>query len=210
MGNLGLTFAAVQASSDFRRAVSVPEALLAIHHEAQVKGQAPARAMALNRAVVVLTVAAWQAWVEKFAWLLLWEKGIGLDPDSDDWRVRRLSEANMAMRPLVEREIQKFSTPSSGAVCNLLGLLNHNPRDRWTFTVGNARLSQHEIAERLDAWVKVRHAIAHGDDHLPSVPVLDSTKGGHGSLTRPKAASCLSFFAQLVVATGEYDYRDQT
>lgn len=200
--------AAGRATGDFKRAISIPEALLTVHDEGPARKQPPARAMALNRATVVLTVAAWQAWVEGFARARL-RFGTVLPKDTgDDWRMRRLATANAAMRPLVEREIKRFSTPSSGAVCDLLRLVNFDPRVHWEFVVGNRRLRQQEVAERLDAWLKVRHAIAHGDSHLPPVDVLAKTKGGYGSLTRSKAEQCVRFFSALVIATGGSDYRE--
>jgi hypothetical protein len=56
--------------------MSVPEALLALRDELPAK-QWASRDLALNRSVVVLTVAAWQAWVETYVSRTLRVSGVG-------------------------------------------------------------------------------------------------------------------------------------
>jgi hypothetical protein len=184
--------------------MAVPEALLALRNELPPK-QWVSRDLALNRSVVVLTVAAWQAWVETYVSTAL---GAMTEPPanrSDDTEYRRLLNATAPLIELATREVGRFSTPDAGEVCRLLRLLGDDPRPRWSFIGAGGEHSAKAVVARLNGWVKVRHAVAHGHRHLPPVDVLGRTKGGHGSLTHRHAAQCATFFRELAFATGHQD-----
>ena len=196
--------AATRADSDFARAMAVPEALLALRDELPPK-QWVSRDLALNRSVVVLTVAAWQAWVETYVNTALTTMTEPAASRSDDREYLRLLDASRPLIELAVREVGRFSTPDAGEVCRLLRLLGDDPRTRWSFTRAGGRCGSDDVVGRLNGWVKVRHAIAHGHRHLPPVEVLGRTKGGHGSLTHRHAAQCATFFRDLAFATGHED-----
>ncbi|MEX1162105.1 MAG: hypothetical protein WEB03_00850 [Nitriliruptor sp.] len=160
------------------------------------------RDVALNRSVVVLTVAAWQAWVETYVGTALATVTEPPANRSDDTEYLRLLNATGPLIELATREVGRFSTPDAGEVCRLLRLLGDDPRPRWSSAGTGGRRSSDEVVGRLNSWVKVRHAIAHGHRHLPTAEVLGRTKGGHGSLTYRHAAQCVTFFRELAVATG--------
>jgi hypothetical protein len=196
--------AAIRADSDFARAMAVPEALLALRDELPPK-QWVSRDLALNRSVVVLTVAAWQAWVETYVSTALAAMTERPANRSADTEYRRLLNATAPLIELATREVGRFSTPDAGEVCRLLRLLGDDPRPRWTISSAGGQHSTNNVIDRLNGWVKVRHAVAHGHRHLPSVDVLGRTKGGHGSLTHRHAAQCAAFFRELAFATGHQD-----
>jgi hypothetical protein len=196
--------AATRADSDFARAMAVPEALLALRDELPPK-QWVSRDLALNRSVVVLTVAAWQAWVETYVSTALAAMNEPPSNRSEDAEYLRLLSATGPLIGLATREVGRFSTPDAGEVCRLLGLLGDDPRPRWSALAANGPRSPDNVIGRLNGWVKVRHAIAHGARHLPPVDVLGRTKGGHGSLTHRHAAQCATFFRELAFATGHQD-----
>ena len=181
--------------------MAVPEALLALRDELPPK-QWVSRDVALNRSVVVLTVAAWQAWVETYVATALAAIAEFPANRSEDTEYLRLLRATGPLIELATREVGRFNTPDAGEVCRLLRLLDDDPRPRWSFVSPAGRARPDEVVGRLDGWVKVRHAIAHGHGHLPPVDVLGRTKGGHGSLTHRHAAQCAAFFRELAVATG--------
>jgi hypothetical protein len=193
--------AASRADSDFARAMAVPEALLALRDELPPKPWV-SRDVALNRSVVVLTVAAWQAWVETYVGTALAAMTQPPANRSKDSEYLRLLHATGPLLELATREVGRFSTPDAGEVCRLLRLLGDDPRPRWSFASAGGRVSPNEVVGRLNGWVQVRHAIAHGHGHLPPVAVLGRTKGGHGSLTHRHAAQCAAFFRELALATG--------
>jgi hypothetical protein len=197
----GLEAAAARADSDFARAMAVPEALLALRDELAPK-QWVSRDVALNRSVVVLTVAAWQAWVETYVDTALAAMTEPPANRSDDAEYLRLLHATGPLIELATREVKRFSTPDAAQVCRLLRLLGDDPRPRWSLASPAGPANTDEVVGRLNGWVKVRHAIAHGHGHLPPVGVLGRTKGNYGSLTHRHAAQCAAFFRQLAVATG--------
>jgi hypothetical protein len=194
--------AAALADADFARAFAVPEALWALRADLPPT-QSLSRDLALNRSVVVLAVAAWQAWVETYISGAL--TSLCYDPPARagaDATYLRLLESNRALVQLAEREVGRFSTPDVSEVCRLFRLLGDDPRARWSFTDVGGRRSSEDVVGRLNDWVQVRHAIAHGRRYLPAVDVLARTKGGHGSLTHRHAGHCLTFFRKLAHATG--------
>jgi hypothetical protein len=190
------------ADANFARAIAVPEALLTLRDQLPPT-QWASRDLALNRSVVVFAVAAWQGWLETYvSQQLITVNGTHNARQNDDIEYARLLEANRALVGLAEREIARFSTPSASEVCRLLSLLGDDPRPRWSSMDPAGPSGPSDVARRLDAWVNVRHAIAHGAAHLPAVEVLARTKAGHGSLTRRHAAQCMTFFRKLVHVTG--------
>jgi hypothetical protein len=199
----GFSSAAVRlADANFARAIAVPEALLTLRDHLPPT-QWASRDLALNRSVVVFAVAAWQGWLETYvSHHLIAVNGAHAVGQRDDTEYARLLEANRALVGLAEREVARFSTPSAGAVCRLLSLLGDDPRTRWSAMGLAGPSGPSEVGRRLDAWVSVRHAIAHGAAHLPAVEVLARTKAGHGSLTRRHAAQCMTFFRSLVHVMG--------
>jgi hypothetical protein len=198
-----------RSMTDFGRAIDVPESLLAIRDGSNERSGQLDLNMAINRSVVVLSVAAWQGWVEHFARDIM---HMGADAarrrhDADSYGERELAAMYEAVGPLIKDQIQRLNTPNSQNVSRLLAYLASDPRERWTFVHRGKRLTSAAAARELDAWVKVRHAVAHGDPHLPAVHVLDRTRAGHGSLTRRRAEQCVSFFVELVAASTGADYR---
>jgi hypothetical protein len=159
--------AATRADSDFARAMAVPEALLKLRDELPPK-QWVSRDLALNRSVVVLTVAAWQAWVETYVSTALAAMNEPPSNRSDDTEYLRLLSATGPLIELATREVGRFSTPDASEVCRLLRLLGDDPRPRWSVLGANGPRSPDTVIGRLNGWVKVRHAIAHLATSRPS------------------------------------------
>lgn len=62
-------------------------------------------------------------------------------------------------------------------------------------------MSSSDVRARLNNWLKVRHAIAHGHDDLPDVPMLAKLNNGARLLRRANAEACMTFFERLVTCT---------
>lgn len=60
------------------------------------------------------------------------------------------------------RAIQLFSTPNAEKTQELLLHTGFDPLPHWIWTVGPEHLTPSLTAERMNRWLKVRHAIAHG------------------------------------------------
>ena len=148
------------------------------------------RGLALNRAVVVLTVAAWQAYVED----LLEAALTALNPPTSDGSL----PSYKVMKSTAPNVRHNFSTPNAENTRNLLMTLGYDPWLAWAWsqTNGSTQLAQ----TVMNQWLKVRHAIAHGDSP-PDVNVLTTTQAGNKSLRRANAEECIDFFVAIVAQT---------
>lgn len=192
--------AIVDARNTFRRMVADAENLIEIHKDLGRVGTgasaAPRRGRryrerALNHGVVVITVAAWQAYVENFtSECLECLRPPPGDSSEPSYRVIRSLAMNVG---------KNFSTPNAENTRDLLMIVGVDPWASWAWREGNRDLTSADIRSRMNEWLKVRHAIAHGDD-LPAVSVLANTPSGH-SLWRAKAESCVRFFGRVVDAS---------
>lgn len=65
-----------------------------------------------------------------------------------------------------------------------------------------------DVDSAIRDWLSVRHAIAHGHQHLPTVDVLQAVRSARSPLTDPPirlvdAEQCLDLFKRVVRATGD-------
>ncbi len=196
-----------QAAADFRRAIAHADNLVAVHRRAGTGARGRrVEEVSINRAVVVLTVATWQAVVQDLALacLTLSEPPAG-DPFLPAYKV-------IAGR--VNVEVGAFSTPNAENSRKLLQGVGFDPRPHWTWTqrggggLGPVTLRPADVDSKLNQWLRVRHALAHGHEHLPSVDVLQVVRTATGPVTDPAlrlvdAEQCLAFFRRLVRGTGD-------
>lgn len=196
-----------QAAANFRRAIAHADNLVAVHRRAGsgVRGRR-VEEVSINRAVVVLTVATWQAAVQDMtlACLALSEPPSG-DPFLPAYRV-------IAGR--VQMEVGAFSTPNAENSRKLLQGVGFDPRPHWTWTqrggrgLGPVPIRPTDVDAKLNQWLRIRHAIAHGHEHLPSVDVLQAVRASGGPVADPAlrlvdAEQCLAFFKRVVKGTGD-------
>lgn len=183
-----------QARRDFATAMKDPHNLIRTH-----QGQNPNRGrrwheVTLNRAVVVLVVAAWQAYVVDTT------RGIleTIAPPAGDPGIPLYRVVKAATRNAVRR----FNTPDSRNSLDLFHTVGFDPEPNWRVTVGTpARsLRPHEVRERVEQWLQVRHTIAHGAQ-LPELPIVSGRTQRGPSLHRRDAEACIEFFEALVDAT---------
>jgi hypothetical protein len=148
----------------------------------------------INRGIVVLTVAAWQAFIEDLGNGIL--ATIRRNVDGQDGLVGQFQLIEAATRNAVRR----LNTPN---VFNTLGLFSNvgfDPEPHWSWNTTREILTPAVVATRIDEWLRVRHAIAHGDD-LPPVSVLARTKTGRPTLWRKNAESCMAMFSETARRT---------
>jgi hypothetical protein len=181
------------AEVEFHRAMQDSQNLIAIHRELNPGPGRVTRELSLNRAVVVLTVAAWQAFVQDVLEeaLALMERPKG-DPGREHFLIVKASALTAA---------GNFSTPNAENTRKLLLHVGFDPLPHWAWKAGPATITPGVARERMNHWLGVRHAIAHGDDELPDYPVLNKLKGGGRSLTRANAEACIRFFGTVVKLT---------
>lgn len=147
--------------------------LVEVHRRAGSPGPGGTRIEAsVNRAVVVIAIASWQAVVEDMT-------RYAIDrymPDRTDANYR----VALLLTGQITEQIRRFSTPSPENTCRLLQLVGFDPRPYWTWTTTGGRgksitLTPTDVEGRLRDWLQVRHAIAHGNP-LPNVDVLQAVR----------------------------------
>lgn len=159
---------------------------------------------AIHRAGVVLTVAAWQAYIEKILYegLIHIETHItahvgGVAPPSwatSGFLIRKVS---------IKKSIADFNTPNSENVIRLFKeSLDFDPRPLWTWHVSRRNWDSTAFHNRTNQWLKIRHSISHGFD-LPEN--LDWIKGNNGTarLTLGLLRECRKHFHYLAQKTDQ-------
>ena len=197
-----------EAAENFRRATRHCDNLIAIHRGHGGPGQGRRdEEVSINRAVVVLAVGSWQAVVQDYALACVDLSGPG--PESP------LSPATYAvLAGRVRKEVGDFATPNAQNVRRLLLGAGFDPRPFWTWTQRGGRgqgietWSPADADKRIDEWLRVRHAIAHGHAALPQVQALQAVRLQPNNppvdptLRLVDAEQCLAFFRRLARLTG--------
>lgn len=180
--------------TEFSEATKDAQNLLDIH---KVLNDGPGRRVkevSLNRAVVVFTVAAWQAFIQDLTVHLL----STLQPRQGALTI----PAFRLQKVLVHNQVRNFSTPSAEHSRDLLLSVGFDPRPHWYWSVGPETITPAQAHDRLNNWLRVRHSLAHGDA-LPDVAVLHKLANGGRSLRMKEATRCLRFFERLSQATAD-------
>lgn len=197
----------VQAAANFRRGIAHADNLVVVHGLAGTGGRGRrVEEVSINRAIVVITVATWQAAVEDMtlACLAMSEPLPG-DPFLPAYKV-------IAGR--VKAEVSSFSTPNAENSRKLLQGVGFDPRPQWTWSqmggrgIGPITIRPTEVDSKINAWLKIRHAIAHGDEHLPALDVLQAVRSSKTPPADPPlrlvdAKQCLALFKRLAKLSGD-------
>lgn len=189
-----------QALSGFMQQLTYVDQLIAIHGKLQAGKGRRHEQSALHHAGVVLTVAAWQSYIEKVI-----EEALDLirdeinDPHvaSPQWAVHTYQ----LRRSAILNAVKKFNTPDDVKVRDLFrDSFDFNPWGSWAWNVGPRQWSSAETRKRTNVWVLVRHSVAHGFA-LPSD--VDWLKGNNGDsrLTLGLLQECRKHFVFLVEKT---------
>ena len=126
----------------------------------------------LNRAIVVLAVAAWQTAVQDLTTAAL-----------DRAHPTGGAGVGVLLRGQVAQAVGGFSTPDAQKSRALLKLVDFDPYPpHWTWHqmggrgVGSITITPARAAEMIDDWLRLRHDIAHGRARLSVVDVLESVR----------------------------------
>lgn len=182
-----------QAQSNYDRAMGFADDLVSIH-KALNPGQGRRRQeLALNRAMVVITVAAWQALVQDLAK----DAVLALTPPPPV----APPLAFTAMRATALSEANRLNTPNAENARRVLLTVGFDPWGHWTWKAGPDHVTPAVARTRMNDWLQVRHAIAHGEHPLPTVSVLPQLPSGEPTLRRAQGEACMSFFRRVARRT---------
>lgn len=183
---------------EFHRALNDPKQLVIIHRKLQQGRGRRTLELSLNRAIIVLTVAAWQAYVEALARAIFDSLGPPTDVTTPG---RTLAAIWEGRRAEVENMIDRYSTPNADNTLGLFRAVGFHPEDSWTWGQGHGEMKPGQIKDRLNRWVSIRHSIAHGSELPPAAEML-VTKNKSGLTIRLKdAEACLHFVERTAEAT---------
>jgi hypothetical protein len=195
------------AAANFKRAMRHCDNLVTVHrgHGGGAPGKRD-KEVSINRAVIVLAVASWQAVVQDFTLAC-----VDLSAPAPGGPLSVASYALLAGR--VKKEVNDFATPNAQNTRRLMVGAGFDPRPHWTWSqmggqgVGTITRSPADADQRIDDWLKVRHAIAHGHATLPLVDALQAVRGvtpvpADPQLRLVDAEQCLAFFRRLAQLTG--------
>ena len=174
--------------------------------------------VSLNRAIVLMAVASWQALIEDLV-LAAFQHTTGV---TNQGRINKVRD-----------EVKKFATPDAAKSRRLIkdniDGLDILPAWQWSKHGGQGLgllvTGPHEAAAQLEAWLRIRHAVAHGARNLfegfvepfTSPPIAGASttatdlrpyvsknyrQGGTATLGLTDARQCLTFFNNLSDATG--------
>jgi hypothetical protein len=152
--------------------------LIEIHGRLQSGQGRRHRQEALHRAGVVLIVAAWQAYIEKLANEALDKIEASIlavqTPPVAAW----VKSSFYFRKPSVKKSIGDLNTPNTQNVVRLLDWsFGLDPRPFWIWIAGGRNWTSTEFCDKTDAWLRIRHTIAHGNALPTNLPWLRNSSG---------------------------------
>jgi hypothetical protein len=189
-----------EAAANFARSTLHCDNLIEVHSGSGGPGAGRrVEETSVNRAIVVLTVAAWQAVIQD---LTLACADLSAPGPNDAMSLPTYS----LIAGRVRTEVGAFNTPNAQNTRKLLRAAGFDPRPHWTWSQhagrgkGMVTRTPADAEARIDEWLKLRHAIAHGDPALPAVSALRAVRERPGnppaspSLRLVDARDGLAFF----------------
>ena len=190
--------------AQFLSQLKLVEQLITIHSEVQQGRGRRHQQDAIHKAGVVMTVAAWQAYLEKVAIEVIgiFEDALLNPADGNpapDWA--RVVIHNRKTE--VKQSVGRFNTPNSQNARTLLrDATGFDPQGVWEWHQGPRQWNGHVTRQRTDEWVKVRHTVAHGYD-LPADFEFLHGSNGEARLTLSLLKECVKHFQHLVALTDD-------
>lgn len=191
-----------QAAGNYRRAMVHATNLAKVHRRVGSGGAGRRfEEVSINRAIVVISVASWQAAIQD---LTLANLDLRTPPPTDP-----IAKSYQTVANRTRTEVESFSTPNAKNARRLLRASGFDPKPHWSWSQPGGRgrpwvtLTPKDIDDRIDDWLKVRHAIAHGHEALPAVHVLQQVRASPTPIHEPSlrlgdAEACGALFTRLL------------
>ncbi|MCE8052513.1 hypothetical protein HOP61_14535 [Halomonas daqingensis] len=163
---------------------------------------------ALHKAGVVMTVAAWQAYIEKIIRETLNNIESGFyGPTATQTAPHWALHSFNLRRAEILGTVNKFNTPNTQNIQRIFQeAFDFDPWPCWEWYRGPRKWNGHQTRVRTDSWVKIRHAIAHGYP-LPDNMDFLQDKNGNARLNLTLLRECLNHFKHIALQT-DHSLRD--
>ncbi|MGW2586689.1 hypothetical protein ACWCYZ_36265 [Streptomyces virginiae] len=168
----------------------------------------------INRGAIVMTVAAWQAFVQDLATAL---RDATFTEMGEDLERPLLAAAIKQWRTDFDGAMEKFSTPDADQTISLLKRAGFNPRPGWAWQQrggqgsGPVQVNPQHVVDVIGMWLRIRHDVAHGHATVHALPILTAVRDPKASaklkadptLRLTDAIDCRNFFTSVVRVTAE-------
>ena len=142
-----------------------------------------------------MTVAAWESYVE----FVLLEGFKTIAPAAGDPAWSKASFNLSKVR--AKQQAGDFHTPNAENVRKLfMQTIGYDPWQDWYYIAPRRNWQSSEMRDRLDNWLRIRHAVAHGGALPTNIPWIKSPQG-KSRLTLDLLRECRRFFDRLVHCT---------
>ena len=190
------------ALTEFETLMTSVDQLSDIHARLQTGPGRRHQQDAIHRAGVVLTVAAWQAYVEKVAIEALGQIEASFDAANGEEPVPNWARASFKFRkPSVTKSVGSLNTPNSQNVWQLFDWsFGFDPRPNWIWHAPRRSWTTKEFTDRTDAWLRIRHTIAHGNNLPENLPWIKNSAGS-ARLTLNLMNDCKRHFREKATRT---------
>lgn len=148
----------------------------------------------LNRAIVVMTAAAWQSYVQDTTEAIL--AYLAVPTSSTGAPLFNLIKAS------TKSALGRFNTPNARNTLALFQQVGFDPTGGWSFSISVPPrvYAEQDVRDELDDWLTVRHKIAHGAS-LPAIQIVSGRPIAGPQLWKKDAERCVEFFTAVVSAT---------
>jgi hypothetical protein len=195
---------ASQALKDFEILMESVDDLIGIHSRVQTgKGRRHGQE-ALHKAGVVLTIAAWQSYIEKLCLEALAAiETIYTNPPPQQNVAPWATSSFYFRKPAVLQSVGTLNTPNTQNVIRLLDYsFGCNPKESWVWNAPNRKWTSAQFCARTDEWLRIRHTIAHGNV-LPMNLTWIKNNSGTARLKLSLLQECKRHFDKMANLTDE-------
>lgn len=193
------------ALNTFTQLIGYVDQLIHIHGRLQAGPGRRHEQDALHRAGVVMTVAAWESYIERLVM-----EGLGAIEHNAGVAAGAAPAAPVPAwarhafalrRAEIANSVKRFNTPKDSSVRDLLlESLEFNPWPHWNWHAGPRQWAEADMRRRVNEWMDVRHSVAHGFA-LPTNIQWIQDAHHRPRLTLGLLNECRAFFTHLAEQT---------
>ena len=154
---------------------------------------------AIHRAGVVLVVAAWESYTEKVL-LEAFAAVVASAAGGPNWARHILTLKSNEVRETTA----DFHTPNGENVQRMFKkALEFDPVPAWNWNAPNRNWNSEMMKTRLNAWVRIRHSVAHGGDLPTNIDWIKDPQTQNARLHLTLLRECKRFFEHVVEQTDD-------